>query len=106
MSSVPLHKVSDPVRATEFKFLRTQSLPTIMVLEVYTEANPLRIGLIKSSLLNLPAWLKLLPRNARRYRYQLSLVPASLGYSAFSPGRANQSLVRSWLKRERAGKSA
>jgi hypothetical protein len=39
MSSVPLRKLPAPVRAVEFKFLRTQSLPTIMVLEVYTEAK-------------------------------------------------------------------
>jgi hypothetical protein len=53
MSSVPLHKHPVQVRATEFKFLRTQSLPTIMVLEVYTEANPLRIGFDKEQLVEL-----------------------------------------------------
>jgi hypothetical protein len=53
VSSVPLHKVAVPVRATEFKLLRTQSLPTIMVLEVYTEANPVRIGFDKEQLVEL-----------------------------------------------------
>jgi hypothetical protein len=53
MSSVPAHKLPVPVRAAEFKFLRTQSLPTIMVLEVYTEANPVRIGLDKEQLIEL-----------------------------------------------------
>jgi hypothetical protein len=53
MSSVPLHKLPAPVRAAEFKFLRTQSLPTIMVLEVYTEANPMRIGFDKNQLVEL-----------------------------------------------------
>ena len=53
MSSIPLHKIPAPVRAMEFKFLRTQSLPTIMVLEVYTEANPVRIGFDKEQLVEL-----------------------------------------------------
>jgi len=41
------------VRATEFKFPPAQSLPTIAVLEVYTEANPLRIGFDKEQLVEL-----------------------------------------------------
>jgi hypothetical protein len=37
-------KLPLPVRATGFRFLASPTLPTIAVLEVETESNPVRIG--------------------------------------------------------------
>jgi len=46
-------KLPLPVQATEFRFLMSVSLPTIAVLEVDTEGNPMRIAFNKQQLAEL-----------------------------------------------------
>ena len=48
--NVPPSKLPLPVRALAFRFRTSPALPTVAVLEVDTETNPVRIGFDKGQL--------------------------------------------------------
>jgi uncharacterized membrane protein len=49
-SSIPASKLPLPVAATDFRFLTSPSLPTVAILEVDTEGNPVRIAFEREQL--------------------------------------------------------
>jgi hypothetical protein len=50
---IPASKHPLPVEAKGFRFLASPSLPTMVILEVDTEKNPVRIGFYKDQLARL-----------------------------------------------------